>query len=583
VKKHFLYILLSFLMLSSLLIVSCGDKETENIVTNYADPAVPKYGGIHYRIRTTSWNAWDYAARTDMFNISMMGEELLGGDWTRGPAGANENDWTSGFGGFTDTLVGRLAESWEMPDNETIVYHIRPDVHWWDKEPANGREVTAEDIAWNIERQFSSPMSFNYRYYTITGKAPLSATALDNHTVEVKVIPEWQGMMAAVIGDHMWLICPDAVEANGGETLTEWQQFIGTGPFMIDNYVIDSYIEYVRNPNYWQMDPLHPENRLPYADGMKELIFNAPTKVAQYIQALFINGKIDTISTASMVISGWEDVDYLKKKLPEVEVKSFANSITSMIWPRLDNRALPFSDIRIRYAMNLVVNQRELVDDYYGGHAELLAWPYMNLPVFDRIYTPLEEQSQVVQDLFGYDVERARELMAEAGYTDGFNFRLDCAAEHIDFLAIIKEYLKAINIDLELARVEFTAWMGGTYEQAFYGSDYLLRPQEMMSMIGGSPYNYSRVSDQRIQEAYSEIARYIGRDNARVAQILKEIGPYELELAVPIYLPSPHSFVVWWPWLQNFYGAIGGGGNDNIDEYLMYFWIDTDMKTAMGY
>ena len=100
------------------------------------------------------------------------------------------------------------------------------------------------------------------------------------------------------------------------------------------------------------------------------------------------------ISTTSATLQGGEEVDKLKKEYPELQVKSFANSATSMFWPRLD-KGLPWDDIKVRYAMNLAVNQRELVDDYYDGHAELLSWPYSNLPVFDRIYTPLEEQSQV--------------------------------------------------------------------------------------------------------------------------------------------------------------------------------------------
>jgi len=72
-------------------------------------------------------------------------------------------------------------------------------------------------------------------------------------------------------------------------------------------------------------------------------------------------------------------------------------------------------------------------------------------------------------------------------------------------------------------------------------------------------------------------------DDAKVIKALKEIGPYELEMSVPILLPQSHSFAMWWPWFQNFYGAVGGGGNANNDEYLQYFWIDTDMKAEMGY
>jgi len=576
-------------VLSSVLFKDADTEGTADAVSaDYDDPTVPKFGGIHNRIRTSNWDTWDYAIPPYMSDISLMGEELLGGDWAKGPAGTNENDWTSGYGGFMDTLTGRLAESWDMPDNETIIYHVRQGVHWWDKEPANGRELTAEDVAWNIERHFSSPGSLNYNAYTKTGKSPLSITATDMYTVEVKVEPVWQGVIASVIGDHMWMLCPDAVEANGGEALTDWRQFIGTGPFMIDNYVKDTYIEYVKNPDYWQTDPFHPENRLPYADGIKDTIIHyaildAGTPYAYQaglIKAAFKFGRVDCISTFTKVLT-WEEVDELEAEFPVLRLKPFAGSTATFLWPRLDNTELPFTDIRIRRAMNLAINQREIIDGYYEGHADLLAWPYPDLPVFDRIYTPLEEQFQTVQDLFNYDVERARELMAEAGYSDGFDITL--YSDQTEFLMIIKEYLRNIDIDMNVKyEIEWTG-VDTSDEQASYGDTYLLNPQDMMSMVEGSPYNYSRISDSRIQEAYANISRYRGVNDDEVARILKEIGPYQLELAVPVFFPTPQSFVMWWPWLQNYYGAVGGGGYDNIDEYLMYFWIDTDMKTGMGY
>ncbi len=587
-KKHFLYFLLSALMVLSLLIASCGNNNNETgenggDETVYADPLSPKYGGVHNRIRASDWSAWDYAAKSDMFCAAMMGEELLGGDWTKGPAGTNDNDWTLGYGGFVDTLVGKIAESWEMPDEETLLYRIRPGVHWWDKAPANGRELTADDIVWNINRQFTSPLSYNYNAYATLGKAPLSATAIDKYTVEVKVEPQWQSVLAHVVGDHMWLVCPDAVEANNGEALTDWRQFIGTGPFMITDYSVSSNINYVKNENYWQMDPLNPENRLPYASGMKELIIaDSSTQ-----EAAFRTGQVDMVATSLRTLGDWQAVENLMEANPKLQMKVHPSSSFFSVWPRLDNKDLPFDDIRIRYAMNLAIDQQELVDDYYGGNANLLAWPYVNAPIFSPIYTPLEEQSQIVQDLYGKDVERAKQLLAEAGYPDGFKFTIDCESGQADFLSIIKEYLKAVDIDMEINALEFTVylsmWMGGTYEQAFYGSDYLVQPQNMMTMVAGGVYNYSRVNDPLIQQAYETVSLNMGKDEGKVIAALKEIGPYELEQAVPLLLPQAHQHALWWPWFQNFYGAVAGGGNANTDEYLPYFWIDSEMKTGMGY
>ena len=95
VSKNNYSILFSFRMVLSLLITSCSDKETgpENITKiQYSNPAAPKYGGIHNRIRTTNWNGWDYAAPPYMSSISLMGEELLDGDWTRGRIPPTESE-----------------------------------------------------------------------------------------------------------------------------------------------------------------------------------------------------------------------------------------------------------------------------------------------------------------------------------------------------------------------------------------------------------------------------------------------------------------------------------------------------------
>jgi hypothetical protein len=140
---------------------------------------------------------------------------------------------------------------------------------------------------------------------------------------------------------------------------------------------------------------------------------------------------------------------------------------------------------------------------------------------------------------------------------------------------------------MEINALDFTLymseWMGGTYKEAFFASDYLVNPRNMMCMAPGGIYNYSRVEDERIAEAFNTISQNSGKNEDLVIKTLKEIGPYELEQAVPLLLPQAYYHVLWWPWLQNFYGAIAGGGYSNNDEYLQYFWIDTEMKKDMGY
>ncbi|UCD08303.1 MAG: ABC transporter substrate-binding protein [Dehalococcoidales bacterium] len=582
-----LWLFVSCLMVLSLVIASCGGGEDgekekpddgDKEVVDTFDEAI--YDGTFNRIGLGSgYSNIDYAAGRTMFTPFAMGEELLGGDWARGPAGTGENEWTGGFAGFIDWLTGKLAESWSMPDNETLLYNLRHDVKWWNKPPANGRGLVAEDIVWNLERIFSTELSYLRNTYTVIDKSPTGFKALDDYTVEVKVHPEWQGLMATVVGDFAWHLYP-GVDMGDDDILDadEWQNFIGTGAFMMTNWVTESYIVYERNPDWYMTDPVLKGNKLPYCAGAKETII--PDKSTQL--AAFRTGQVDMMSWGVNL----EDVQQLTAAEPRLMFGNWPAASISHIWPRLD-KGLPWDDINVRIAANLAVNQPELVEDYYGGYADILGWPYPNLKVFEPVYTPLEQQSQLVQDCFGYDLERAKTLLAEAGYPDGFKCKLTCNANQADFLAIIVEYLSKVGIEMELEVLEgtahFSTWINRTYDEMFYANDYVGNAYRMMCMVSTSLYNYSFFEHPRTEAAVQQISEALGKDDAAVARVMKEIGPFELDQVVPIYMPSPHRYVIWWPWLQNFYGATEGGGYSNLDEYLGYIWIDEGLKQEMGY
>ena len=143
--KKIVWIIVSSLMALSLVVASCGpaaveeEEEEEEVVIGqeeeeeeeeeeegFLPPEVPKYGGSFTWHLTTDVMGFDPIMKLQMEckSLWMTNEELMTGDWAKGPAGTGETDWTAGFIGRIELQTGSLAESWETPDNETIIFHI---------------------------------------------------------------------------------------------------------------------------------------------------------------------------------------------------------------------------------------------------------------------------------------------------------------------------------------------------------------------------------------------------------------------------------------------------------------------------
>ncbi len=523
-----------------------------------------------------------YTATMMCTTLRLTNEELMTGDWAKGPEGTNEIDWATGYLGRLDVETGALAESWEMPNDTTIVFHLRKGIHWAlnPRSEASrvvaGRELTADDVAFSINRQWTSPGSF-----IVSSNVPqnrlISVKATDKYTVECKVPATFQGPLLFLTGDQLKIIPPEVVNKYGD--MKDWKNSVGTGPFMLTDFIPSSSITYVKNPNYWMSDPLHPGNKLPYTDGVKELIIaDSSTRYAA-----FRTGKIDIIPGFGI---DWDDLQSILSTYPETQYIE-ASGTHPALWGREDKQDLPFKDLRVRQALNMAVNKQAIVDDYYKGHADLCSPIFPNNKAYEAFTTPFEQMPQGVKDLFIYNPERAKQLLADAGYPNGFKTKVACNQVDADFLATIVQDWQKVGVTLEIQQMEagvFNSVMRGrTFEQMIYKESTSRGfPYKMNEVLIENLDDVAFYENEKTRAAYNAIQPFVGKNDAAWAKILHDIYPFIIEQAPGVWLPSPYLYKIWQPWVRNYHGE-SNVGYDNTYYYMQFAWIDQTLKASMGF
>ncbi len=526
-----------------------------------------------------NWDNWDpMKAQTIQINhMFLTTSKLIQGDWTKGPQGNGQTTWEWGYLSDVGLLSGELAESWETPDPTTIIYHIRKGVKFHNKPPVNGREVTADDVVWNIKAQFDTPTAWQAIAYPKSGGLqPTSITATDKYTVVVKTPANSRDLMLLEIGCNMYHNPPEIWTSGGG--MTDWTKVIGSGPWMVSGYTPGSEVTFTRNPDYFEKDPLHPDQQLPYLDTLKILLI---TDTATKLTALR-TGKIDWLreqdpDDARTLVAGNKDLLWSRRV-------GLAWDVTA----RQDKPDLPFKDIRVRQALNLAVDKQAYLKDYLKGQGVLLGYPFPPTKAYEKYFTPLDQLPPDAQMLFtGYNPAKAKQLLADAGYPNGFKTTIQGPAARADEMALVQGYLAKIGVDMQIQTLDPGQYnsLGGSnnYDQMWYGTAIgIWAPDEMLTTKKGMLSNRSHQDDPYYVNVQDGIAKYMVGQPDKYFEVMKAAGVHELQSAWAIFMPVGYQYNLWWPWTQNYYG-INWTGWAGVWQWTKYLWMDSALKTSMGH
>ena len=512
-------------------------------------------------------------------------ERLHAVDWTRNPAVIDRRKSALPTSG-----KGHLAESWEFTDPYTYVVHLHQGIHWQDLPPANGREFTADDVAFHFHRLYGLGGGYTQpspaREAVAAMKELISVTATDKYTVVFK----WKTSNRSLIiesmeelGTYQCIENPEAVRKWGD--LRDWRHAVGTGPFILKEFVPDVSATLVKNPNYWGHDERYPQNKLPYVDKMRLLIIEDQEKTLAEMRA----GRIDAADQISPLLA-----QELKRTNPEI-LQIFLTANTAVtIDPRNDRP--PFNDLRVRKALQLAVDLPGIAKNYYKGSVE----PYPSSLTAREMKGwgfPYEEWPQDLKDEYAYNPALARKLLADAGYPDGFktNIVADTTGD-LDLLQVVKSYFADVGIDMEIRPMDSTEWIayvlnGHKHDQLAqrtispYGHRH--DPVRQLGRLrAGSASNYLMIDDA-VLNAFQPAA-IAATGESQLKQLLRDANEYIARQHFAISLLSPGSYTLYQPWLKGFHGQFGAfcsaaGSPQMLFFYPARFWIDHELKKSMGH
>ncbi|MFW5789753.1 MAG: glutathione ABC transporter substrate-binding protein [Bacillota bacterium] len=323
-------------------------------------------------------------------------------------------------------LVPGLATEWEQIDDTTWEFKLREGVMFH-----NGEEFTAEDAKFTLER-LADPETAADGAHIVDFLE--SVEIVDDYTIRIHTEFQFGPMLAHLSHPVTGMLNKEAVEEAGedyGSTVA-----VGTGPFEFLEWSTGSYIELTRFEDYWG-ENAEAEN----------LIFKAiPENTVRAIEVE--TGGVDISYALDPV-----DVERLEGA-DGLYLDEFDTLSTHYIGFNVQKE--PFDDVRVRKAINHAINVDDIVDYVYTGLATKAS-----SPISDNVWganTDLET--------YEYDTEKAKSLLEEAGYEDGFSTTIwtNDNPLRMQIAEMVQENLREIGVEVEIEVLEWGTYLEDTGE-----------------------------------------------------------------------------------------------------------------------
>ncbi len=535
-------LVLIFLFLLSILIISCSGGSGRKIVnkkeSEYTE--VEKFGGTFHLAQQDDPRTFDPCSMWDVSSHGALSAILYNGLVKFDMDG---------------NIVPDLAEKWEVSnDGKVYTFHLRKGVKFH-----NGDPLTAHDIEFCYKRFLAEPKAY-YKwlldkvqgakeYMTqvsdyvskqktvsvipdVISKFPLPGLQVkDDYTLVLTLDKPYAPFIKGLAMPEAYISSSRAVKEFGKDYP---QHPVGTGPFKLKEWVQNGKVVFEVNKDYF--------DGRPYLDQIIVTMINDETSIYN----TYRSGQIEAM--------GIPDAQF-KKIINDPEMKP---NIVSR--PSLSVAALSFGleqplfkDTRVRKAINYAIDKEAILKDVLNGEGTLATGP---VPI------GLPDYKSTVEG-YGYDTVKAKQLLKEAGYPNGFKMQIwiNQVKSSQDIAQAIQDYLKQVGIQAEIIQLEWSTWhktvLQGTTDAYYpwnWSADYadvedFLYPVFHSRNIpeGGNSGRYRNpVVDKILDQAHEET------DPKKVLDLLHQAEKLIMADAPKVFLYYPISYSMHQTWVHNY-------------------------------
>jgi len=409
----------------------------------------------------------------------------------------------------TGRLYPALAESFTIEENGLVyVFTLRPGVLFHD-----GTALTQSDVIYSINTARAS---------NFPGLALVSdITARGNNQIVIR--------LSAIDPDFLPFLTVAIVKEDNPNRETNP---IGTGPFIVESYNPQEALRLARNPNYWQSD-------LPLLDRVN-IIFVANSDAL--ITGL-MGGNIEgAVLTGSMIRQlNTDEFDLLPW---------YSNTVQLLL---LNNAQSPMDDLRVRQAVSYAIDIQGIIDTAFFGYGEPSGSPL--IPALTYVY------NESLRDPYPRNIDRARDLLAEAGYPNGLSLEIVVPSNytmHVDTAQVIVNQLSPAGINASIRLVDWGTWLTEVRQDRNYAASIIsldARDISPRSFLGryhsANSGNFMNFSNAEYDRLYDEVLTEL--NEARRVSLYRELQRVLSDNVASVYIQDILGF---WAFAKDSFGGV---------------------------